>query len=369
MLVMTEKMDEVLRLTRAGRAAEATALLQSGLGLPATSKPGSAPKSSPVLASGFLDMVPPPLAGGAWTSVEDVPTKASTGQTDATQTNCRAGSFEYRIVANAAGTRRYKLYVPTGFTGQPMPLVVMLHGCTQSPEDFAKGTRMNEIADELGVLVAYPEQSQSANVSKCWNWFKPGDQRRDHGEPSIVADIVRQIVRDLPVDARRVFVAGLSAGGAAAAVLADTYPDLFAGICVHSGLACGAAHDMPSAFAAMRSGSPAHDGDRTAPVTLPVPTIIFHGTADHTVSPANAQHVAAPATVGLAAPETTRGRSAGGVGFSKTTYRKNNGGAAAEIWMLDGAGHAWAGGSAAGSYTDPRGPDASREMMRFFLSL
>ena len=364
MLVMTEsKMDELLRLTRAGRVAEATALIQSGLGLPASATP---PPTDTALAPPFIDMVAPTAAGGAWTSdIANGRTESPAGEA----APARPGSFEYRIVANQAGTRRYKLYVPKIYAGRPLSLVIMLHGCTQSPEDFAAGTRMNDVADELGLLVAYPEQTQAANASKCWNWFKPGDQRRDRGEPSIMADIVRQIMRDVAVDAGKVFVAGLSAGGAAAAVLAEAYPDLFAGACVHSGLACGAAHDMPSAFAAMRSGSPAHEAPASSRDALPVPTIVFHGTADHTVSPANARHVAAPATNGLSAPRTTQGRSAGGVGYTRTSYRNRDGSPAAEVWMLDGAGHAWAGGSSAGSFTDPRGPDASREMMRFFLSL
>src|SRR5450631_1243531 len=194
---------------------------------------------------------------------------------------------------NGAGTRAYKLYIPSSYRGKPSPLVVMLHGCTQSPDDLAAGTRMNVLAEELTFLVAYPEQPIKANLLKCWNWYNRRDQQRDHGEPSLVAGITRQVMREYAVDPRRVYVAGVSAGGGAAAVLGEVYPDVYAAIGVHSGIACGVAHDAISGLAAMKTG---HAGDRLAHLEglgaehRAVPTIVFQGDRDSTVNPLNTDH-------------------------------------------------------------------------------
>jgi poly(hydroxyalkanoate) depolymerase family esterase len=274
--------------------------------------------------------------------------------------------FETLTFSNEAGTRAYKLYIPSGYTGQALPLVVMLHGCTQSPDDFAAGTRMNEVAEEQMFLVAYPAQTQAANMSKCWNWFSPGDQQRDQGEPSLIAGITRQIMRDFPVEPGRVYVTGLSAGGAAAAIMGATYPDLYAAIGIHSGLACGAASDMPSAFAAMKQGGSSPKGASRRPGG-PVPTIVFHGDRDTTVNPVNGDQVIAQAAAADLRTTVDRGEASGGMSYTRTVHADRTGRAVLEQWMLHGAGHAWSGGSTAGSYADPRGPDASREMMRYFL--
>ena len=276
--------------------------------------------------------------------------------------------FLEKAYANAAGRRPYKLYVPSCYEGQPLPLVVLLHGCTQSPDDFAAGTRMNALAEEHACLLAYPGQTPSANSSKCWNWFSPQDQRRDQGEPSLIAGITRQIMSDYAVDSRRVYIAGLSAGGAAASIMGAEYPDLYAAVGVHSGLACGSAHDVPSAFAAMRQGGPVSGGLRPDRLREPMPTIIFHGDRDKTVHPINGDQVAVHSRAGAKMSTIVRrGQSSGGISYSCTVHADASDTPVLEHWALHGVGHAWSGGSPDGSYTEPRGPDASREMLRFFL--
>jgi poly(hydroxyalkanoate) depolymerase family esterase len=275
------------------------------------------------------------------------------------------GSFDAE-----AGSRAYKLYIPANRRGGPTPLVVMLHGCTQSPDDFAAGTRMNALAEEYGLLILYPAQPSSANPQKCWNWFSPGDQRRSVGEPSIIAGMTRQVMREHGTGPQRVYVAGLSAGGAAAAILGQAYPELYAGVGVHSGLACGAARDLPSAFAAMRQGAPDAPTPSDGGAVRLVPTIVFHADRDAIVHPRNGDQVIAQAGAATATglrTEVERGQVAGGHGYSRTIHRDGEGRIVLEQWLVHGGDHAWSGGSPAGSYTDPRGPDASREMLRFFL--
>jgi poly(hydroxyalkanoate) depolymerase family esterase len=276
------------------------------------------------------------------------------------------GQFLARSYSNHAGSRAYKLYIPSGYHGQALPLIIMLHGCTQSPDDFAAGARMNAIAEERTCLVAYPEQPAAANASKCWNWFRPSDQQHGHGEPSLIAGITSQIMRDYSVDPQRVYIAGLSAGGAAAAIMGMTYPDLYAAVGVHSGLACGVASDLPSAFAAMRQGAggmPMTEG--RGPI---IPTIVFHGDRDTTVHPRNGDHVIAQSKITRSLQtDMHHGRVPGGHAYTRTVHTDGGGRTIFEQWDIHGAGHAWSGGSPSGTYTDPRGPDAAREMLRFFL--
>jgi poly(hydroxyalkanoate) depolymerase family esterase len=275
------------------------------------------------------------------------------------------GSFTETRFTGPAGSRSYKLYVPAcAEAGAALPLVVMLHGCTQSPDDFAAGTRMNDWAERDGFLVCYPAQTSSANGQRCWNWFKDGDQKRGAGEPALIAGITRDVMARRPVDPDRVYVAGLSAGGALAATMGQRYPDLYAAVGIHSGLACGAAHDANSAFAAMRAGAGPLVADSGA---APVPAIVFHGDRDSTVNPVNADEVTAQAVHAAAVKTVSEdGAEPGGRTYRRMRHLDADGRVIVEQWTIHGAGHAWSGGSAAGSYTDPQGPDASGEMLRFF---
>lgn len=286
------------------------------------------------------------------------------------------GKFLAGSCSNSAGTRSYKLYVPSSYTGQEeLPLIVMLHGCKQNPDDFAAGTRMNQVAEENHCLVVYPGQAQGANMSNCWNWFKEGEQQRDRGEPSIIADITRKILADYKVDRRRVYIAGLSAGGAMAAIMADSYPDLYAAVGIHSGLPAGAAHDLPSAFAAMRGAAPGRRKAATDPGKS-MPVIVFHGDRDHTVNPANgkqalaqcaADNTTAPAGEAGSGIRVEKGQVPNGRRYTRSIQMDERGHPVAEHWVIHGAGHAWSGGSRQGSYTDPQGPNAAKEMVRFFI--
>jgi poly(hydroxyalkanoate) depolymerase family esterase len=288
------------------------------------------------------------------------------------------GTFIEATYGNSAGSRAYKLYIPSGYRGQAVPLIVMLHGGTQSPDDFAAGTRMNVIAEEQTCLVVYPEQHCNANAAKCWNWFRPSDQRRGQGEPSLIAGITRQVMRDYSVDPQHVYVGGLSSGGAAAAIMGATYPDLYAAISVHSGLAHESAHDLPSAFAVMKQGELKRDelggthgcaAVSAVPKHGPaIPTIVFHGDRDTTVHPRNGDLVMARAKGATNLQmKVHRDRVPGGHSYTCTIHSEASGRTIFEQWEIHGAGHAWSGGSPVGSYTDPRGPDATSEMLRFFL--
>jgi len=398
---MSDPLDDMMkatRLTQAGRLDEATALLQRMLGV--TPPPRSSPPEGRAAKSG----IEPSTINGVGqrqTDLNGSGTASSSPNLNGSKDSATArasgplrgvfqrlqslglrkpsppaseivpgvGRFVSKSFSNEAGSRAYKLYIPSGHGKGLRPLIVMLHGCTQSPDDFAAGTRMNFVAEEHACFVVYPEQSSAANASKCWNWFKTGDQKRGQGEPDIIAGITRQVLADYKIDPKRIYVAGLSAGGAAAAIAGEAYPDLYAAVGVHSGLACGVAHDMPSAFAAMQGRHPAPDHKSSRQTGLPnrIPTIVFHGDRDSTVHPRNGGEVIDRARAGGEFQTVVENGNAAGHSYTRSILRDAKGRGLLEQWVIHGAGHAWSGGSPSGSFTDQKGPDATKEMIRFFL--
>jgi poly(hydroxyalkanoate) depolymerase family esterase len=429
-------MGDAARLTSQGDLQGATAMIQRALGqMPSVAHPDPVAAHDVNVIDVEAREVPATSGHGAWIeaaaavqraahaassmsskqSVQPASPVPPTSTTSTTSTMApkqpsREGTAEGEIVrgthASAAGQRDWRLYVPPAYTGQAMPLVVMLHGCTQDPDDFAVGTGMDEAARREGFFVLYPAQAQSANPQRCWNWFKHNHQERDRGEPALIAGLTREVMAKYGVDPSRVYVAGLSAGGAMAAILGQTYPDIYAAVGVHSGLAAGAANDLPSALAAMQGGtggigsgaasmatsqglanlpglrlvgqtSPAKGRPAARNKHVSVPTIVFHGDRDHTVHPVNADHVVAacvPAHGEAAANDAAarfseeKARSPNGRTYTRRTHADGSGRQVAEHWMVHGAGHAWSGGNARGSYTDAQGPDATSEMLRFFFA-
>jgi poly(hydroxyalkanoate) depolymerase family esterase len=330
----------------------------------ATGAPATSP-ASPVVIDGCVRVIDEERTAPT-TATPTEPVIARTGD-GASPERWTDGSFTHQ-----GRTLAYRLFVPARAADAApasMPLVLMLHGCTQNPDDFATGTRMNDLARQAGVAVVYPAQTQHANSQKCWNWFKSQHQQRGRGEPALLAALAQSIVAAERLDPARVYAAGLSAGGAMADILGHVYPDVFAAVGVHSGLPAGAATDLVSALAAMRGAPTAAPAPVRAAGARRAPVIVFHGDADATVNHSNATAVVKAALDGSgAAPKTAEGRSPQGQSFTRTEHAGADGRIAVESWTLRGAGHAWSGGSASGTYTDPRGVDASAEMLRFFLT-
>jgi poly(hydroxyalkanoate) depolymerase family esterase len=429
------------QLTKGGRLMEATRVIQNALGL---AKADSAPADqAPPEAAGATRSWPG--ASGANPNVSDVPFRETLKQPPANEPKFRAPTAPAPVVKQTADapaqakaptvegdapaaspaaapttapTRKprpasfaelsfrsnnashaYRLYVPS-FAPSDMPgaddaaapeqsallpLVVLLHGCKQDAADFALGTGMNELAEAKKYLVLYPEQSSSANSLRCWNWFDATHQSRDSGEPKMLAALIRKVIKTHGADPSRVYIAGLSAGGAMAAIMAGLYPEMFAAVGVHSGLPPGAANDVISAFSAMRrgarptkaAGQSADDAANDEGDGFVMPTIVFHGSADTTVNPDNGDQITEAALAALKSAgiqlkkveqsEDSPGTSSGRRDTTRTIYRAEGGKPFVEHWAIGSGPHAWSGGDAAGSFTDPHGPSASQAMVDFFL--
>jgi poly(hydroxyalkanoate) depolymerase family esterase len=376
------EMVQALNLTRAGRLAEATERIQQTLGLPSMRSPmqSPVPSSSPspvaksaspgkIIGENPLRSVPAALRrsfGGPQDFKIPLQNSAVLPGQAPPPGSLGAGVLLDGMYTSGSGARRYKIYVPPDCPNQGVPVIVMLHGGTQAVLDYAAGTGMNVLADQHHFLVVYPEQDARANPMRYWNWFRPQDQQAGQGEPALIAGITEQVISDYDADPDRVFIVGFSAGAAMAVVMAATYPHLYAAGGVHSGLPYGAAHDVPSAFALMRGASSALEQD-----ALRIPLVVFHGDHDEIVNVVNASHIrqqrlgvgtAFTAGDGL---NVTRGQVPSGHAYTRTTYSDDTR-VLLEQWIVHGAGHAWFGGTAGCSYTDPLGPDASAEMVRFF---
>ncbi|RTZ48254.1 PHB depolymerase family esterase [Candidimonas sp. SYP-B2681] len=354
-------MTQATRLTQAGKLQAATAAIQAALGQ------GTPPERPADEAGEIIDVemreVNDAHSSTSFHDMAPAPDLEQARPSPAYKAPPRAGRFVAGHYGEGTGRRDYKLYIPPGAGTRPLPLIVMLHGCTQNPDDFAVGTQMNDVAQERDFFVLYPAQSRRANPQGCWNWFKHTHQRRGRGEPALIAGMTRDVMANHSIDADRIYIAGLSAGGAMAAIMGETYPELYAAIGVHSGLAAGSASDLPSALSAMKGGS-------TKPFTNAsgVPTIVFHGDADATVHHGNGEQIIVAAAGSKAKFEEDRVKTRGSRSYTRRVHRGSDGGVVAEHWVVHGAAHAWSGGSANGSYTDPQGPDASIEMLRFFLA-
>lgn len=289
------------------------------------------------------------------------------------------GSFTEHTYKSDLGERQYWLYVPSSYDAtRPVALVVMLHGCTQDGADIARGTRLNEWAERDGFIAAYPQQSQSASMNKCWNWFNPQHQGRGAGEPGIIAGITAEVAARYNVDGTRTFIAGVSAGAAMAGLVAAAYPDVYRAAALHSGPEFRAASNVGEALQVMKSGGadPVQQAGLAYRVmgahARTIPVIVFHGARDAVVLPINGAQAARQwqYTNDYADDGMLNGSlildTARGEGFTRTIVRSKDHRVVVEYWLVDELGHAWSGGSTEGTYTDPSGPDATREMLRFF---
>ncbi len=296
--------------------------------------------------------------------------------------------YQYK---DASGDYPYFMYTPTTYhLGTAVPLLVLLHGCTQTAADYAAGTGMNQLAEQYGFIVVYPQQTRMSNRTLCWNWFKTSHQFRDRGEPAIIAHMVQAIKESTSqwtIDSSRVYVVGASAGAAMAVILGATYPDIFAAIGVHSGVEYQAVTNIISGLTVMRRGGPDPEKqgrkayEAMGSYKRMMPTIVFQGTHDKIVRPTNGDQVVQQwmqtnhlASQGLYVADfkypttTTSGQVPGGYSYTVYTWKDHTGKEVQQYWKILGLGHAWSGGNPAVSHTDPQGPNASEAMYQFFMN-
>jgi poly(hydroxyalkanoate) depolymerase family esterase len=312
------------------------------------------------------------LAAAAVVSAAAAAATPAPGSTGATMSGTYSGS---------AGSRTYTGYVPSSYAkGTAMPLVVVLHGCTQSADVIRQLTRFDQLAEARGFIAVFPEQPSSANSTKCWNFFQDANIHRGSGEPALIAGITNDVQKRYTVDPRRIYVTGLSAGGAMASVMGATYPDLFAAI----GVGSGCEYAAGAACAGYQSADPAQAAKAAyaamGSAARPIPVIAFQGDKDTTVPPVNGDQLisqwqktadladdkAANGSVPVAAAKTDQGQAAGGRAYTVRSYDDAHGGELLQYWLVSGMAHAWSGGCSCESYSDPQGPDESAAMYDFF---
>ncbi len=336
----------------------------------------SRPDAAPAPDSG-----PTPDAGAAWDSA--VPDASSAPDASSVPTGCAiagdlpeaVGDFESHTFAGAEGTREYRLYVPSSYDGSPFPLVVMIHGCTQTAAELAAATEYNRVAEAAGFLVLYPEQSLVANSMRCWNWFSPTHQQREQGEPALIVAMVDEVAASWAVDPQRTYMGGFSAGASMALVMGATYPDRFAAVASFAGC------PFQGGCLGTESEETLVEGllDAMGAQARRVPLFVANGTSDTIVAPAANDAVVAQ-WIGAAdqlddgsanhsipaAPDEVVDQSENGLDYERSLYADPLGFAVAERWVVDGLGHAWCGGSSEESYSTDLGPSLSRETYRFF---
>jgi poly(hydroxyalkanoate) depolymerase family esterase len=283
---------------------------------------------------------------------------------------------------NAAGSRAYRGYVPSTYkAGTPVPLLVVLHGCTESADVFRQLTRFDELAEAKGFLVVFPEQPKSANNQNCWNFFQDAQTHRGTGEPSLIAGITDWVGQHYSVDSHRIYVAGLSAGGAMASVMAATYPDVYAAI----GIGSGCEYAATATCAGYKSADPAAAAQAAykemGTRARAMPVISFSGDKDTTVPPVNADQLLQQwqltadladdgATNGsvLSKPTSTiSGQVPNGLSYTVRSYGDAQTNELVQYWVVNGMSHAWSGGCSCQPYAEPKGPDATAAMYAFFV--